>query len=125
MLGNGGHAEIVSLAPGRDDEVVVLHGAFRSHDLLGCKVHTADLGQPEPGLGPAAGHGPEGIGDGLLLQGRGGHRVEERLEEMVVVPVEHDHLHPLTRQLPRGPDAAKTHSDNNDTFHEIRLLLLT
>ena len=50
--------------------------------------------------------------DGRLVEEAGGDLVEERLERVVVVLVDDDHVHVALLQLPCGPDACEAATEN-------------
>jgi hypothetical protein len=81
--------EICMPGSGGDDERVVLDGsAVVQLDPLAGGIEPDGLAQNDPSVAVAAQDGPERLGDVAWLQGAGGDLVEQRLEEVVVAPVD-------------------------------------
>ena len=81
-------AEVGVTRPRGEDERVVAHVAAVQLEAPGGQVHLLDVGEEHRDVGRAAQDRPERGGDVGRVQRRGGDLVEERLEEVMVAPVE-------------------------------------
>ena len=81
-------AEVGVTRPRGEDERVVAHVASVQIEAPGGQVHLLDVGEEHRDVGRAAQDRPERGGDIGRVQRRGGDLVEERLEEVMVAPVE-------------------------------------
>ena len=88
-------------------------------ELAGDRLH---LGQAKSHPWPMPGQGSHRIGDRFLLQAGRCHLVEERLEQVVVVPVHQGDIKPMARHHAGGAKAAEPHADDDNPLFE-RLFL--
>src|SRR5690606_20948635 len=82
---------------------------------LGVEVAADHLGGGEADPAVAADDAADGVGDVGGLEPRGGDLVQQRLEEVVVAPVEHLDGERGAAQLAGEGDAAEPGSDHDDT----------
>ena len=88
-----GMIEIGVRRAGGDDQIVVRHFTVDElHDLL-LHVDRRSLGEQDRGVFLMRHHRADGVGDVTRVQRRGGHLVEQRLEEVIVPAIEHGDAH--------------------------------
>ena len=109
--------EVAVPGAGRDDERVVREvEAVPEPDLAGDRVDPRRLAQQDRGVALLAEDRAQRLRDLARRQGARRHLVEQRLEQVVVPPVDQRHGHPVARlaQLPGRVQAAEPAAHDDD-----------
>ena len=107
--------EIGVVGPRGDDEPVVGEcGAVGKRDPPGIHVNRHGVAQPHLGVSLTPEDRADGRGDVTGTECRRCHLVQHRLEEMVVVPIHHGHVHRGVRQPLGGVEAAESAAQDHD-----------
>src|SRR5579871_1403156 len=103
--------------PRGEHEVVILkrRARFQGH-LARYTIHAHGLVHQHFGILLAPQHRPNRLCDIRGRQHRQGHLVEQRLKRVIVLPVNHRHIHRHTRQSLRSHQAAKSRPHNHDPW---------
>ena len=120
-----GVAEVGVRGAGRDDEEVVRHHAVAEQHALAAHVDGGRLAEDHPGVLLPAEDAPDGRRDVARVQRRRRYLVEERLEEVVVAPIDQRHLHRSAAQRLGGvetpePAAQDGHARLSHAGHSKR-----
>ena len=108
-------AEIGVLRPGRQHQVIVALGCPKPGLDPACRgIDAGHLVEQYRGVPLMAQHGPDRLGDIGRRQRRGRDLVQQRLEQVVVVAVDHRHVDGRPRQPASGFEPAEAGADNDD-----------
>src|SRR2546421_393684 len=114
-------AEVVRLAAQGEDQEVVRHRAVVGRDPAPREVDARDFDHAELEVRLAAQDTAYRLGDLLGLEAGRGDLVEERLEEMVIVPVEQHDVDRRSAERAGGPQAAEARAEDDDGgSHRVR-----
>ena len=94
--------------------MVVGDRAALGEHLAGGKIHPGHSRHAESEISLPAEDRPHRIGDIRGGDPGGGHLVEQRLEEVIVVLIDQDHLHRGAGQLAGGAQPGKAGPDDDD-----------
>ncbi len=103
----------------RQDEVVVRHLAVVKHEHAALEVHTVRLRQPDPEVPLFAQDPADGRGNVAGRQPGGRDLVQERLEDVVVAPIDEQDIDRRVFQGAGGAQAAKAAADDDDSGTSI------
>jgi hypothetical protein len=106
-------AEIMMAGAGRDDQIIEGGPAHVGDDFPPFPVNSDDALHQHQGVLLARQNVPDGRCN--LRRGQEGrrHLIEKGLEQMVVAPVDHDHLDRRVAQLQGSVEAAESGADND------------
>ncbi len=107
-------------AGGDDERVVMQDLAGRERDLAKARVDAGDLGQQRGDVAAAAEQVPDWPGDLGGGKRGGGDLIEQRLETMMVDPVDEGHVDRRALERFRRLDPAEAGADNDDLGARIR-----
>jgi hypothetical protein len=112
--------EIVGLGTHREDQIVVGNRSVgRAERPLG-QVHTVHHAHAkiEPGLAPQ--DGPHRLGDFFRLEAGRGDLIQQRLEQVVVVAIDEDHVYRHATQRPGRLQPAESGAHDHHGWHYSR-----
>jgi len=96
--------------------IIALGRSKSGLDPTPCYVHPGHLIEQDGGVLLVAQNGADRLGDIGGRQCRGRDLVQERLEEVVIVAVDHRHLDGRPGQLARRFESAEAGADDNDAL---------
>mgnify|MGYP001238239884 CR=1 FL=1 len=99
---------------GGDDEVVIGKPHIVQNDGLRARVDVLNRPQDCPRIGLTAQHAADRAGDIGRRQPCRGDLVEERLEQVIVAPIDDGDVGRATRERPRGAQASESRTEDND-----------
>jgi len=106
-------------AGGDDQRVVRKVGAVREHDAFRLGIDVDHLSEQYAHVLLAAEHAAQGRGDLAGRQRAGSNLIKERLEEVIVAPIEERHVHRHGLQRAGRAEAAEPAADYHYLFlHE-------
>ena len=106
--------EISVLRPGSEDQELVLPACAKAgFDPALCRIDPGHLVEQYGGVPLAAQYGADRLGNVGRRQCRGRHLIEQRLEEVVIVPVNDRDLDRRPCQFACGFESAKPGADDN------------
>jgi len=108
------HAEEAGLPPHSQDQVIVGYPAVRGGNNLMLKVNARHLGHLEAEILLPAKDAPHRLGDLFGIQVGRRYLIEQRLEEVVIVPVDQGDIHGSPAQHLRSLQPAETGPDNDN-----------
>ena len=114
VLLDGLEPEEVAGAAGREDQPVVGERPGPGAERAAREVDAEHLREAEREVPLAAEDGAHRVGDVLGREPRGGHLVEQRLEQVVVAPVDEGDAQRGAAQRPGGPQAAEPGAHDHD-----------
>jgi hypothetical protein len=115
VLGPGVVAEVgVGHARGDDEGVVRQRRTLPQHELAVVESHAHDIVEQHPDVGLAAEDPADGRRDVGRRESGGGHLVEQRLEQVMVVSIENHDLHRRASERAGGRESRKASSDDDD-----------
>ncbi len=106
-------AKEVAVAARRQDEVVVADFAALDLEAAPGRIYSAHSPQAELDVGIAVQDAPHRVGDLAWLQTGSGHLIQQRLEQMVVVLVDQQHIQRLAAELPGRVQPTKARADDD------------
>ena len=115
MLGERGAAEVVALRAGGEDEVVVRDRAMVGQQAAAVEINPRDRSQEKVRVAQRADELADRSSDLTRVEQRRRDLVEQRREEVVVVPVDEQHLHRGVLQRPRARQTAKAGARDHDS----------
>ena len=107
-------AEVRVRRAGRHDEVIERERPVVKLDLVLRDVHAGDLGEQHAYVALAAQYRADRPRDVRRRQARGRDLVQERLKQVVVVPVDEREVRRDVRERARGEQAAEPGAENHD-----------
>ncbi len=108
----------------RDDQMIEIDAKpFRS-DLVSFEVDMRNPGQDHGGILLVAKNPPDRGGDVGGRQAGGSHLIEQRLKQMIIVPIDHDHVERRIPQRLGGGKARKTCADDHDALAMLAWIVL-
>ncbi len=107
-------AEVAGAAAGGDDEIVVGQLAAGVHDPAAGQVEGGDLGHDDREIGPLAEERADRLGDVDRGEPGGGDLVEERLKQVVVLPIDDRDPREVRRKMLAERQPAETGADHDD-----------
>ncbi len=114
VLFDGRQAEVVGRAARRNDEEVVRDLAGGRHDDLRVEIDALRLGHQESHVATPAHDGTHRLGDVVGLQPGRRNLVQQGLELMVVVTIDHQHVDGRAREGAGDAQAAEPGTDDDD-----------
>lgn len=115
MLGRPLDPEEVHLrAKGQHQVVVAQRVHLGEPDLAGVQIHRRHLGRMDPGVRLVVEQVTKRMSDGALRKQVGGDLIQQRLERVIVVSVDDDHVDVRLAQLPRGADPRESPAQDDD-----------
>ena len=113
-------AEVRVRRPGRDDQEVVVERAVGQQQSIALAVDPDGLGEQHLDVLLPAQDPADRRGDVARRERRHRHLVEQRLEHVMVAPIDERHLHRLPAQRPGGVQPAEPSANNHHSGHAQR-----
>ena len=110
---------------GCHNQMVIRHLPWvgRKFNDAPCRVDATDVAQPHAHVGLSPQNPADRRGDITGRECRSRHLIQQRLKDVVVLPVEHDDLDIGTGQRLRGPQTAESPADDHDSRHIHRFMV--
>jgi hypothetical protein len=109
-----GMPEVGVRGAGGDHQEVVRQLALVDAHPAGVRLDRVGLGQQHRGVGLASQDAADRLGDVGGVERRRGHLVQQRLEQVMVAPIDERHLHGAPAQTARRVEAREASSDDHD-----------
>ena len=106
--------------PGGHDQKVIRDLAILGADDLAVAIDRMNVGENDCRVGLPAQYAADRRGDVGRRQARGRHLIEQRLEQMVVVPIDHHDVDRRLGERLRGREPAKSCADDDDPLARLR-----
>jgi hypothetical protein len=103
----------------RDQQGVVFDLAAIGHHRARPQIDQRDLAHEHGDVALLAQDVAQRCGDRRRREAGGGHLVQQRLEQVMVAAIDQRDLHRCAAQLPHGPQAAESTTDDHDAFHIV------